>query len=129
MDKSFKIKKQMEFNLTTIVTAVSSIAGALGLKGIWDYLSTRSKQKHQEDLDWTDRITERLDTVEGRLDSTEEELVRSQIAEAKLSSQVQTLIGRINLLLDRLEMHENIGADERERYTKVPGIEKEEEVN
>ena len=112
----------MEVNFTTIITAITSIAGALGLKGIWDYLSTRNKQNHQEDLDWTDRITERLDTVEGRLDKTENELVRSQIAEAELSSQVQTLIGRINLLLDRLEIHEDIDADERERYTTVPGV-------
>ena len=113
---------KMEIDMMTIVTAIGSIASALGLKKGWDYLSTRSKQEHQEDLDWSDRITTRLDTVEERLDSTEDELVKSQIAEAKLSSQVQTLIGRINLLLDRLEIYEDIGPDERSKYTKVPGV-------
>jgi len=111
-----------DISVSTLLTALASVASAFGLKGVWDYWIERDQQEHNQASDWADRITARLDRAEQRLDKTEEQLYREQHKATLLSAQVQILIERIDQLLDRLEEHETITSDERDSLTSVPDV-------
>ena len=104
---------------TIFATIMSAVTGGGIVQWYRTYLSA-DQQGHQQELDWTDRITTRLDQVEQRLDQTEDELEQSRRAKAELSTQVQLLIERIDVLLDRLQAYEDITEQERQRYKDLP---------
>jgi len=122
-DRTTITKTNEMLDLPTIVTIITTIASAFGLKGIWNYWIKRDEQEHNQANDWTDRITERLDQAEERLDKTEAMFYKEKHKSTLLTAQVQILIERIDQLLDRLEEHETITYDERDSLTSVPRVE------
>lgn len=119
---AYRTHQMPDFSVSTLLTALASVASALGLKGIWDYWLQSDQQEHNQSQEWADRITARLDHAEERLDKTESQLYREQHKATLLSAQVQILIERIDQLLDRLEEHETITPAERESLTSVPEV-------
>ena len=107
-------------DLATIATTVVSLLTGGGIVTWYKAHLKSDQQQHDQSLDWTDRITTRLDKVEQRLDETEAELEQSRRAKAELSTQVQLLIERIDTLLDRLQAYEDITEQERQRYKDLP---------
>ena len=84
-------------------------------------------QDHEQEMELSDRLESRLSKVEGRLDSAEEELrktrrelTQSQLRREELQAAISALTTRIDRLIDRLEQHESITQEERQRLTSVP---------
>lgn len=105
---------------TTIISHIATLAGALGLKGIWDYWIKRDQQEHEQRLDLARSYAERLDVVETRLDESEEERIniRKQLSETQrllMASQAreEELRTKLDLVIRMLnDMRKREGMDE-----------------
>jgi chromosome segregation ATPase len=104
------------------------VAGAVKVyRTYWTQLRKNDQQEHQQDLELSSRLEQRLGDVENRLDTaeaevrkTKERLAESRLREKKLRSNIRALVSRIDDLISRLEKYESISAEERERLTEVP---------
>jgi chromosome segregation ATPase len=129
-------------HLPQITSLLSAILGGglvtAGVKWYRTYYTQRRKtdqQEHQQDLELSNRLEQRLNDVEGRLSTaekevretkeelsaTKKELTESKIKRRELEAAISALVQRIDRLIDRLEERgESISAEERERLTEVP---------
>jgi len=124
----------LELLLSHLPSIISAVCGGglvtAGIKAYQTYFTQRRKddqQDHEQDLELSEHLESRLSKMEGRLDSAEselrttrEELSRARIREDELTAAVHALIDRVDRLLNRLEEHEHISEDERDRLTSVP---------
>jgi len=85
--------------------------------------------EHSQAMEWSERLEERLSSVEGRLDAAEKELrdtrkqlTQSRIRRQELSAAIDALITRIDKLIGRLAKHEQITERERDQLTSVPFV-------
>jgi predicted nuclease with TOPRIM domain len=85
--------------------------------------------QHTQAMELSERLEDRLSSVEGRLDAAEEELrktqkrlTQSQIRREELSAAIDALVQRIDRLISRLASHEQITEREREELTRVPYV-------
>jgi len=85
--------------------------------------------EHAQAMEWSERLEDRLSSVEGRLDSAEKELrdtrkqlTKSRIRRQELSAAIAALITRIDKLIGRLAQHEQITERERDQLTSVPFV-------
>lgn len=120
--------------LPSIWTALSGLLGGGAVAGLvkaYEAWKTQSRkddaQDHDQDIELSERLEQRLTKVEGRLDaaekelrSTKEQLTRSRIREEELRAAIDALVDRIDRLIDRLRDHEQISKEERDRLTSVP---------
>jgi septal ring factor EnvC (AmiA/AmiB activator) len=118
--------------ITSLLSAV--LGGGLvtaALKWYKTYWTQRLKsdqQEHDQNIEMSSHLEQRMKDVEGRLDTaeselraTKKELTESRIKRRELRAAIDTLVQRIDRLIDRLEQRgESISAEERERLTKVP---------
>jgi len=130
-------------HLPSIGTFVSALFGGGLVTGVvkaYRAWSTQSRkddaQDHTQDMELSERLSSRLSKVEGRLDAaegelrkTKQELAHSRIRREELQAAIDTLVKRIDNLLDRLEKHESITEDERDRMKSVPYIEDDSKTN
>lgn len=129
-------------HLPAIGSFISAVLGGglvtVGIKlyrTYWTQLRKNDQQEHQQDLELSNRLEQRLNDVEGRLSTaekevretkeelsaTKKELTESKIKRRELEAAISALVQRIDRLIDRLEERgESISAEERERLTEVP---------
>ena len=126
--------------LPTIVQAIFLFLFGLGGGGgvVYGGLSwyrsyhKQNRKNVENDLDYSSHIEERLKSVENRLYTTEESLnkTRSELNQEKMRNKelmiaIDTLTNRVDQLIDRLESHESITVEEKQRLTSVPFVDKE----
>ena len=100
---------------------ISAITGG-GLVQWYKTHLQADQQEHTQAMDLVQTLREDVDKITERQDSVERQLAESRRAEALLTSQVQLLIERIDILLDRLEQYEDISESDRKRYTDLPDV-------
>ena len=104
------------------------VAGAVKVyRTYWTQLRKNDQQEHQQDLELSSRLEQRLGDVESRLDTaeaevreTKKELTESRMREKKLRSNIRALVSKIDDLISRLERHEDISASEKQQLKSVP---------
>lgn len=123
-------------HLPSIWTAISGLIGGGLIAGLVEayqtYHTQRRKddaQDHDQDIELSEHLEQRLSKVEGRLDAAEEELrttkkelTQSRLREEELQAAIDALVQRIDKLIDRLEEHEQISEAERDRLTTPPYV-------
>lgn len=120
-------------SLATVLSALLGGGGTVALVKAWNAYWTQKRkneaQEHDQDIELSEHLEQRLTKVEGRLDAAEEELrsakqklTRARIREDELTAAVEALIDRVDKLLDRLEEHEQITEEERQRLTSPPYV-------
>jgi len=126
----------LDLLLSHLPTLVSAVFGGGIVTGVvklyrtyWTQQRKNEQLDHDQDLELSDRLENRLSKVEGRLDAAEgelretrKELAHSRIRRQELQAAIDALVQRIDGLLDRLEDHEQISESERDRMTSVPYI-------
>jgi predicted nuclease with TOPRIM domain len=122
--------------LPTIWTAVTGLLGGGATMGLvklyrtyWTQQRQNEAQSHNQDIELSSHLEERLTKVEGRLDaaedelrSTKEELSRARIRGDEMRASIEALVQRIDKLIDRLSEHEDVSEEEREELISPPYI-------
>lgn len=120
--------------LPSIVTLISAIIGGGGTVVFVEAYRTYHDQTrkddaldHEQNMELSDKLSNRLTKLEGRLDSTEKhlretrkELTQSRIRRDELQAAIDALVKRIDRLISRLQQHEQITEDEKNRLTSIP---------
>jgi chromosome segregation ATPase len=113
-------------------SVISAVAGG-GLVSAYNAYRTGNRKaeeaEHTQAMEWSERLEDRLSSVEGRLDAAEKELrntrkqlTQSRIRRQELSAAIDALIERIDKLIGRLAKHEQITERERDQLTSVPFV-------
>jgi len=115
-----------------IGSVISAVAGG-GLVSAYNAYRAGNRKaeeaEHTQAMEWSERLEDRLSSVEGRLDAAEKELrntrkqlTQSRIRRQELSAAIDALIERIDKLIGRLAKHEQITERERDQLTSVPFV-------
>lgn len=109
-----------------VTTIASAIVGGVVVR-LYNLYLRSDQQTHQQDMDLSSHLSQRLDKVESRLDLAEtklseaqQELASSRVREINLQAAVDTLIERIDMLIHRLGAYEDVSEAEREELKSLP---------